>query len=369
MNNTEQQLRSLAALKNDPRFAARSVSFRAAQETELLRAIGGKISKVPYTWRDYAAFVRHETLPAATRSFGVATAAIVLMLGSWITTASAASNSLPGDALYGLKLVGEQMQLRLATLDERAVLHTEFAERRLGEAVALQQSGATDQDDNVQGAVNAFKKQIAFASQDLQELLASGDAEALKTATVVESKLSSFGKTLDETVSSTSSTAVSTEVQDAKDATRETYSTAVSVIVDTHAIQQTEYSTRELQDMFQRELGDLRGRQSFDAHRVTVLQTTLATYADRLKDTVVPTNDDLENIAFAIATADEGVADAMTSFALGGYRAAFDTLRAIDDDLLAIEAQLAQSEIAIINAMSAPAPTPEVPTTPEPITP
>ena len=44
----------------------------------------------------------------------------------------------------------------------------------------------------------------------------------------------------------------------------------------------------------------------------------------------------------------------MNSFAAGGFRTAFATLQEIDTSLLAIEAQLAQIEITIMNARAQP---------------
>lgn len=358
MNRTaREQLHSLAALKNDPRFTARSVSFRAEQEAQLLRAIGSRSSSpvASYSWGDYLSYIRESKLPTLTRSFAAAAAGVVLMLGGWITTVDAAANSLPGDTLYGLKLVSEQVRLRLAPLEQRAVLHTEFAERRLDEVIALQHAG-TVESANIKVAVEAFKNEITSANADLQQLVLLGSAEALQTANALEGKLTSFDAALNETAATSANVEVSTQVEDAKDAARETQSTAVSVVVDSHEEQATDYSQRELQDMFQRELGDLRGRQTFDVHRVEVVQGSLAAHADRLAGVIVPSADDFKVITYAINNADKGISEAMNLFALGGYRGAFDKLRSVDGELLLVEARLAQVEIAIVTALTSPDP-------------
>lgn len=369
MNRTAQeQLNALAALKNDPRFAARSVSFRADQESELLRAIGNRTSSpiVSYNWGDYLTYIRESKLPTVARSFSTAAAAVVLMLGGWITTVDAAANSLPGDALYGLKLVTEQVRLRLAPLEQRAVLHTEFAERRLNEVVALQHAGTVEQ-KNVEVAVAAFRSEITSANTELQALVASGSADALETATAVEGKLTAFDAALNETAATSANAEVSTQIEDAKDAARETQSTAVAVVVDTHEEQASDYSQRELQEMFQQELGALRGRQTFDLHRVEVVQNSLVAHAVFLVGVTVPTTDDFKVITYAITNADKGISEAMNLFAIGGYRGAFDKLRSVDGELLLVEARLAQVEITIITALSAPPTSPPAEPNEEPL--
>ncbi|HEX6967936.1 MAG TPA: DUF5667 domain-containing protein [Micromonosporaceae bacterium] len=69
---------------------------------------------------------------------GVAAGAITV---SGISAAS--ENSLPGDALYGMKRTTERAQLALASGDERGQLHLELARTRLFEAQASQHDPKT----------------------------------------------------------------------------------------------------------------------------------------------------------------------------------------------------------------------------------
>ena len=78
--------------------------------------------------------------PAARLVFAGALAVAVLVGG--VTSAAASVNSLPGDALYTIKLGVERAQLAI-TFDPgaRARLHAQFAQVRLGEAQRLVAAG------------------------------------------------------------------------------------------------------------------------------------------------------------------------------------------------------------------------------------
>lgn len=343
-------------LKKDPRYGWRSEEFLAAEKRKLMLAIGADPDAPlrTYTWRDYLEFYRATLMPKMVRTFGTAMAGIALVFGGWLTTTHAASRSLPGDPLYGLKLITEQAQLRMSSLEQRAVLHTEFAERRLQEAVALQATGVATAQPDVLLAFAAFRQEINSANNDLQELRSTGNGAAAATAGIVEQRLNALDTVLDETVAVSNNTEVTTEVQVAKDASREVQSTAVSVIVDDHEAQQTEASQRELKEMFLREYGNVEARQQFDLHRIEVVRNAMTTQAERLAGQVLPTQADLDAIDAAVVGVGERIGDAMDAFALGGYRSAFDLLRSLDGELLQAESRLAQIEFTIINALSTP---------------
>lgn len=344
----------LKILQRHPRFGARSPEFLAEQRRALMLAIGNNpdAPQRAYGWRDYIAYYREMAGPRFVRNLGGAAAVIAVLMGGWLTTVSAASRSLPGDPLYGLKIVSEQAQLRLASLEQRAILHTEFAERRLYEAAALQ-DGDTASTEVVLQAVEAFKNEVSSANDDLQALQSSASPSAAATASAVEVKLNQLDAVLDKAVAAVNDE-ISTEVQEAKDVSREVQSVAVSVIVDDHAAQETVQSQRELKDLFLREYGDVQARQTFDLHRVDVLETAIAANKERLNDAAVLSSDDLRAMRVAIDGIGNDIAATMNSFALGAYRDAFDVLHALDEQLIDIEVTLAASEIAITEAMAAP---------------
>lgn len=303
-----------------------------------------------YGVRDYVEYYQAILLPKAARTFGAAVASVALLLGGWLTTVQAASRSLPGDPLYGIKIITEQAQLRIASLEERAILHTEFAERRLQEAVVLEASG---NDATALEAITAFRAEVASANTTLQELQTTKNGAAATTASAVEERLGALDSVLDQTVA-VASAEVSTEAQAAKDASREVQSTAVSVVVDDHEEEGGEQSQREISAMFLREYGDVQARQEFDMHRVQVVRTAMQSNAAKLEGVTLPTDADLDVMEKAITGVGERIGDAMDNFALGGYRTAFELLRSLDGELLLMESRLAQAEVAITTALAAP---------------
>lgn len=348
----------LKLLKNTPRDTARDAEVFAAQREKLMLAIGAEPQQGPaaYTFTDYFEYFRFALAPRMVRSFAGVTAGFALLLGSWLTTVDAAAKSLPGDALYGFKIATEQAQLRLASLERRAVLHTEFAERRLQEVVSIQENGGIASDVTVKSAFSAFKKEIASANQSLHALRETGNAQALTAATVVENKLDQLDKVLDRV---TSGVEVSVQVKEAKDASREVQSTAVAVAVDSHEASGDTAAVQELSVMFKRELGDVSARRAFDLQRVTTIRQASVTHADRLSGAALPTAADLDKLFEAIQNAQAGIDVALEAFARADYRYAFERLRSVDGELLYVEAQLAQTEIAITSALAAPVVTPE----------
>lgn len=348
--NLNAQLKTLRVLKDHPRFGGRSVEFATAEEAKLMAAIGhtAAVAPVHYGVREWFEYFRATFGPAVARSFAGATAAVVLLLGGWMTTVNAASNSLPGDSLYGLKLITEQVQLRMASLERRAVLHTEFAERRLNEAVALQQNENVNA-DNVRVAYDGFTREVSSANSDLHALQATGSQDAASTAGKVEEKLAALDVVLDQ---STGAAEVDDVAQEAKDASRDAQSAAVTVVVDSHASTETTESAQEMQQMFMRQLGELEARQAFDLHRVDRLRSVIATDDGRLANLTLPSAADLGLLLKNIKTADATLNEATAEYGNGNFRSAFDMLNGVDGTLQQIEYGMAQAEIAITQAFA-----------------
>lgn len=352
MKNLNAQLKGLKALKDHPRFGGRSVEFYVTQEAKLMAAIGHEPSATPvrYGLGDYVEYYKATLGPVMMRSMAGATAGIAFLLGGWLTTVNAATNSLPGDSLYGLKLITEQMQLRMSSLEERAVLHTEFAERRLQEVVELQQNGDADAVE-VRVAFDGFKREVTSANDDLQTLQQTGSADAVATAGKVEGKLASLDAVLDQSAAVGDATSV---VQEAIDLSREAQSAAVTVAVDSHTTAVTAESTQELQQMYMRRLGDLEARQAFDLHRVDVLRKARASDDQRLAGITLPTTTELGMLEKKIKDAEIALTEATAAYGGGNFRVAFDILNGVDGTLQLVEFNMAQAEIAITQAFAQP---------------
>jgi di/tripeptidase len=136
----------------------------------------------------------------------------------------------------------------------------------------------------------------------------------------------------------------------AKEITKEASEAVTTVAVEVHEEEQTALSAHELKQMFKSELGQIEARQRFDLERIEVIRTALADETILYESFQVPTSDQLLGYEYPIVAVDSLLSQAMSNFAAGGYRAAFATLQEIDSSLLAIEAELAQIEITIMNA-------------------
>lgn len=352
-------IQQLKALKNDARAGAVSHSAHSAERAKLLLAIGHEgeqtnvaavepVSPVYFKW-----YIRN----LVSRPIAISAAGFVLLTSGWMTTVSAAADSLPGDTLYSIKLVTERAQLQLASLDRKAVLHTEFAERRLDEVSALQSQDAVDVDPVlVREAVDAYKSELASANADLAELQNGAEPSTIDAAGDVQERISALEVKIDAAVNDTT-TQVSREVLEVQESTRAAGNAAVDVAVEAVeredvAAPDSEQSRIRLEEVFHRELGTLHARQAFDTHRLSTIKSSMGDYREVLSASNLPTSDQLSVLLRAIDQATEDVPDAMKAFSKDDYRQAFNLLREVDEELLTVEARLAEIEINIITAVS-----------------
>lgn len=136
--------------------------------------------------------------------FAVPAAAMVMVLifgGNFLL--AKAAGSLPGDALYPLKLTAEKIQLSLAlNEDKRAALTFEFTEKRLNEYYLLTTagsgSGATNQ--SVKIAAENLKTQLGAASTEFESAKSKLNTEKkVAIAKIADRKTAAYGKKLKDT--------------------------------------------------------------------------------------------------------------------------------------------------------------------------
>lgn len=80
-------------------------------------------------------------LPGLSRMAFAALAVLAAVLLGWGGLATASAQSIPGDPLYRLKRVNEDLQMRLAASGRRTALKDQFAERRSSELMNLLELG------------------------------------------------------------------------------------------------------------------------------------------------------------------------------------------------------------------------------------
>ncbi len=104
--------------------------------------------------------------PAPYAMRGIAVIALCIAVVAGATVASA--DTLPDDALYSLKLAGEDLRLAFAlSSGDRAGVQLSIAEHRLAEAERLASSG---RDEDALVASSTYSQQIAEAAAELAEL-------------------------------------------------------------------------------------------------------------------------------------------------------------------------------------------------------
>lgn len=360
MNNLLKQLKQL---KRSGRVTAMDEQSMAQSWNRIAEAIGADeiVDAAPSLSEMYFEYARWNAAKYFSKPVAAGAFSVVVMASGWIATVNAA-DSLPGDTLYSVKMITEKTQLRLASLDRKAVLHTEFAGRRLQEASDLQE-GDQDQDSAalVHGAIEAYKQEVASAGESLRQLKDEGSTEALATATSVQQNLQAIDTTIDAVAAESSSAEATQEVLAAKEVAKEVSDVATTVAVEVHEEQPTELSSQELKQMFKSDLGRIEARQRFDLERIDVIKAALADSGVSYDGFSVPTSNELLAYEYPIVAVDSLLSQAMNNFAAGGFRSAFEKLQEIDASLLGIESNLAQIEITIMQARLQPQVTPVVP--------
>lgn len=347
MNKIAAQLRSLKDQANAGGF---SVDAQRVAKRALLSSIGADLAQA----ESAAPTLRTTYLFWLSRSFisrpiAIGVAAVTLATSGLMTTVSAAQDSVPGDALYSVKLVNERAQLQLASLDRRAVLHTEFAERRLREVAKLQSDSTTRNSSLVTDTMNAYTQEVASANQNLRELQASGDTTTIATANEVDQKLASLDSTITNSATPVTSAEGSAAVSAAQVTTQVAQEDTVTVAVEAQQHDETGTSSTDLQTMFIRQFGAITTRKAFDLHRVTMIRTLLQQKPELVALGMSDT--DLSRLERSINIAVADIAPAMDQFSTGGYRSAFDVLQHADTVLRGIEATIADMETSITAAM------------------
>ncbi len=322
-----------------------------------------------------------ESAPSATGSFAVfaqsfiykpvaiSAAAFVFLTGGWMTT-SAAQSSLPGDTLYNVKLIAERAQLQLASLDRRAVLHTEFAGNRLEEVAALQRVVGEEpgRAHYISQTVTAYQEEIASATTDLQTLQTQNQTQALTTAANVLDQVAVLNESAEQlTVSpafvdhlsledvvivegDVQSQDVAEQVAETTDAIAEV---ATDVAIKSHEVSPSEESKREMESLFRTTLGSIEARRAMVFHRISKIEQISMEQKALLAQAgvVLPKKSVFTAMKDNVADMDAVIPLLMDNFAAGGFRSALDALGEMDVSLAEIEGNLTLVEETIIAAL------------------
>lgn len=149
-----------------------------------------ELSKIVFPWKVMKLVVR----PV------LATFSIVgLVLGSGFSV-SASQMALPGDALYGLKIASERVQVAL-TFDkkESAKIHVELAGKRINEIKKIKENTDSDQKkiQKINVAMDKFKEEISTVQNKLENLKNGSSAETtIEVAKIIDNKAAEYQEDL-----------------------------------------------------------------------------------------------------------------------------------------------------------------------------
>lgn len=346
MANIIEQLKTLKS-HEEAGFVARNVEEQGRQR--LMQAIEHSDDARANVLANGLAYMKWNFDQFVSKPLVIASAALVLVAGGWMTSVNAASNSLPGDTLYTFKLVAERARLQLASVEHRAILHTEFAQRRYEEALAIEQ--LPGRQVYFEETINAFKEQMNLASTSLDKLRDENNEGTLEVAVAIDQKINSLNTVIDSAQANVNQVEDIEKVSQVREVTQGAEKAVLDVVVSTHENAE-EPSKADLDQLFHKELTELRTREARNLARLDLIESLIEQNEEVLEAAEFPVDENIGQIRFLVTDVAERDGEAMNLAAAGGYRAAFDILSAANDSLLGIEDDIAAIEIDLMSAIS-----------------
>lgn len=235
----------LRAWYNSPQFQATPEEDERSRQRVMAVVYATKpIQAEPVSFYTKVRILAKLFIPQNVWRFALQPALVMVLVlgvgtGGWITSVQAASNSLPGDALYSIKIASEKTQVAFASFsqDERVVtgLHMAFAKRRLDEMKqVVNKPNGKKKAANASTAVKGFKKEMTRLHDSLKSVQPETAAEMAKT---VQARSSEFATAIFETHNAIveESPAVANELKEAGRLMERTNYIALGVLVKQHA--------------------------------------------------------------------------------------------------------------------------------------
>jgi len=233
----EQKIRSIRqterGLKPDAEWVART------RET-LLMQVGNSMPASSLSWgRAAKEWMRHvlrmpKTWLVMIRRPVLATLSIFgVVAGGSIASVSAAEKSVPGDLLFGVKLVTEQARLALTSdKTDKLKLKTEFVSRRTKEINSIASSGVSGKSQRLNEAAEIVKRDLDTVKTQLTEVSTQASPkQAAEAAKLIDQKSSELVTAL-KNVKADVPDAVRSNVVAAEVAAVNTGVQAVQVLID-----------------------------------------------------------------------------------------------------------------------------------------
>lgn len=342
-------------MRSTKAFGASSFDVIEHGRQALLQRLGAEMQTQPnYTWQAYGDFAASFVFERIARPMAVGVSSLAVALGGWVVAVNAASSSVPGDALYPIKIATERVQLRLTTSSEqRTKLHMDFAGRRLQEVKEVQASDRSGKSVRVQSALQSFRKEMASVKSEVENVSQKDPASASKIAEYVDQKTDEYTDQLRNRV-------VREEDIQTSDASREEAEGAqtetVAVNQDAARVLVDHQETDQLQNLFRNDLNDIQGQLAMIRSRLDVVKKVLANRTDL--DLALRENSQelISRIGQRLVTVQPQIDEATNQLAVGGYRSTFETMGSLKDTMSVVHNLLAQLEVQISVALADMAP-------------
>ncbi|MBI5071368.1 hypothetical protein HZB93_00500 [Candidatus Falkowbacteria bacterium] len=206
-----------------------------------------ELSKIVFPWR---------VMKLAARPVLALVSVVALVLGSGLSV-SASQLALPGDALYGLKIASEKVQVAL-TFDkkESAKIHVELAGKRINEIKQIK--GNTDSDQKkiqkINVAMDKFKEEISTVQNKLESLKNESSAETtVEVAKIVDNKATEYQEDLVQATNELPELNDATQnINQSLDLADETSDAALAMIVEKHTQGEMIFSGEMEEDVLER---------------------------------------------------------------------------------------------------------------------
>lgn len=220
-------------------------------------------------WNFLNVFMPRQAVSYVMKPMAVMILIISLVTGGWVTTVSASYDSLPGDAMYSVKLATENVQTTLASKPQETKLRAEFAGRRAEEVKKIVKSNLSKKEKKikVEEAVTHLKKDLEQVKGNLDAMKNSAPQpssvsanQAVEVAKVVEQKTTEIQKSLEQTKEDlkvdvkteqtplAGTLSVQEQVKQATATTVETGVKAVEVMVEKHQADGASMPAQEVKD-------------------------------------------------------------------------------------------------------------------------
>lgn len=331
-------LKQLKDLRNEEQLGALSDARRSSISETIQKAISLPEEEIEVK-PSFLSYYKFVSVQFISKPIVAGAAAFVLLAGGWLSSVNAASQSLPGDRLYGLKIASEQLQLKLASKEHKAVLHTEFATRRFDEVSQLRLDPEREQ--HAQNALSAMKRELELAAAEIEELSERGSDDAVKVALEAHQNIESLNRAAGDSARPQVSEAEVEKIRVVQESTNEVEETVYNTLTKEEGEEQPEEERVDIEKLFKREMHGLRARIASNIGRIIVLRGISESGAYEL-------DSDLSAEEFAMTEMEDRLIEAQNFMGIGGTKRAFQMLGEVEDELAGIESMLAEIEIAII---------------------